>query len=156
MKELDTVEFEHHLLGRLTGIRRNNLVVQYRGIPYGRIPARFRQAVAIETLQPKDSHCAEYGPACPQIPQSPEAFGGLPAGAGERWYNEFSCLNLTVTAPLPSGGERPNCSSKLPVMVYVHGGGFAEGAHYGMVHGTWPVWTASQTTTSHLSNRIFV
>ena len=132
MKELTLFELEHPLLGRLTGLRRNKNVVQFRGIPYGRIPMRFRQAIPVEKLLPEELDCTKYGFACPQIEQGKDAFGGSIPGESERRYDEFSCLNLTVAAPFSSGGLE---YSNLPVMVYVHGGGFAEGAHYGMVHG---------------------
>lgn len=62
-----------------------------------------------------------------------EVFGGPLPGEDQRRYDEFSCLNLTVTAPAEL--LEPGCTKKVPVMVYVHGGGFVAGAHYGGPHG---------------------
>ena len=133
MKGIETFVFEHPLLGRLMGIRRNEDVVQFRGIPYGRIPLRFRQAVLVDALLPAERDCTNYSYACPQIEQALEPFGGPVPGESLRSYDEFSCLNLTITAPTPGTGSLG--ATKLPVMVYTHGGGFAQGAHYGAVHG---------------------
>ena len=54
MKESDLFELEHPLLGRLTALRRNENVVQFRGIPYGRIPMRYRQAISVERPLPHE------------------------------------------------------------------------------------------------------
>lgn len=61
-----------------------------------------------------------------------DAFGGPIHGEETRRYDEFACLNLTVTAPAML--LDPNCETKVAVMVYVHGGGFVEGAHHGGPH----------------------
>ncbi|RFU34812.1 hypothetical protein B7463_g1562, partial [Scytalidium lignicola] len=55
----------------------------------------------------------------------PSPVGGLIPGEGERKYEEFSCLNLTVNVPREClEGKKKD----VPVMVYVHGGAFKEGA----------------------------
>lgn len=133
MDELKLFEFKHPALGQLTGRRRQQNVVQFRGIPYGRVPARFRQAQLVTELSSNERICTEYGYACPQLKQTMEPLGGPLPGEHERRYDEFSCLNLTITAPV--SGLDGSSQTKVPVMVYVHGGGFAQGAHYGAVHG---------------------
>lgn len=61
-------------------------------------------------------------------------FGGPAPGEHDRYYDELLCLNLTVTAPIAAlAGFN---TAKIPILVYVHGGAFAQGAHYGAVHGT--------------------
>ncbi|KAH7166571.1 Alpha/Beta hydrolase protein [Dactylonectria macrodidyma] len=132
MDNLHSFEFEHPQLGRLVGRRRNEHVVQFRSIPFGRAPGRFRQAKLIDELSPKEKTCTEYTYACPQEEQSMEPFGGPLPGEDKRRYDEFSCLNLTVTAP--AALLEPGCTKKVPVMVYVHGGGLVVGAHYGGPH----------------------
>ncbi|EXA32045.1 hypothetical protein FOVG_16713 [Fusarium oxysporum f. sp. pisi HDV247] len=122
-------EFEHPQLGPIIGKKRNEHVVQFRSIPYGHVAARFRHATLISELPPKQRTFTEYGHACPQTEQGMEPFGGPILGDEKREYDEFTCLNLTITAPvsvLKSGSTQ-----KVPVMVYVHGGGFTVGAHYG-------------------------
>ncbi|KAF5539494.1 carboxylesterase type B [Fusarium mexicanum] len=122
-------EFQHPQLGPIIGRKRNEHVVQFRSIPYGHVTARFRHATLISELPPKQRTFTEYGHACPQTEQGMEPFGGPIPGNEKRQYDEFSCLNLTITAPmlaLESGSTQ-----KVPVMVYVHGGGFTVGAHYG-------------------------
>lgn len=61
------------------------------------------------TTQPK---------ACPQYPGDP-AFGDL---AAARYGTSEDCLTLSVLAP-----EATQPDAKLPVMVWVYGGGYAEG-----------------------------
>lgn len=48
---------EHKDLGQLIGLARGDDVVQFRGIPFATIPARFRQARLLESLpqQPFDA-----------------------------------------------------------------------------------------------------
>lgn len=129
-------QIEHPLLGRLIGRRRNDNVVQFRSIPFGFVPKRFRQAALVEELSSKQRICTDYMHACPQKEQTMDAFGGPllgEHGEDQRRYDEFSCLNLTVTAP--AALLDPECTRKVPVLVYVHGGGFTVGAHFGGPHG---------------------
>jgi hypothetical protein len=129
MNGIHTCDFEHPILGRLVGQRRNRNVVQFRSIPYASVPGRFRQAKLIEELSPKQRMCTDYTYVCPQQEQSMDAFGGPIPGEDQRKYDEFSCLNLTITAP--AALLEPGCTDSVPVMVYVHGGGFVTAAHYG-------------------------
>lgn len=87
----------------------------------------------LDELSPEQRVCTHYTYACPQPEQTMEPFGGPVLGEDVRRYNEFECLNLTVT--VPAALLNAPSPKKIPVMVYVHGGGFAEGAHYGAVHG---------------------
>ncbi|KAH6990071.1 Alpha/Beta hydrolase protein [Ilyonectria destructans] len=93
-------------------------IVQFRGIPYGKVTHRFADpdsAVHLPTLL----DCTKYGPRCPQVPVD---FGHLLRIPRDVVHptepeDEFKCLNLDVTIPkkyLFKGG-------RLPVMVWIHG-----------------------------------
>jgi hypothetical protein len=49
--------FKHKQLGAFVGLARGEDVVQFRGVPFASIPARFRQAQLLESLphQPFDA-----------------------------------------------------------------------------------------------------
>ena len=127
--------FLHASLGEVIGCVRNDNVVQFRSIPFGRIPARFRQAVPVAELLPAERDCTTFSYACPQIEQDYSVYGGPIPGEPFRRYDEFRCLNVTVTVPRYVLESSAKSSVRLPVMVYVHGGAFSEGAHYGRSQG---------------------
>lgn len=57
-------------------------------------------------------------------------------GERKRRYGEFDCLSLTISAPKDALGSVDG-KNPLPVMVYVHGGGFKVGAgHVSALHDT--------------------
>ena len=131
----EAFSFSHATLGSVTGITRTSSVVQFRSIPYGRVPARFRQSVAVDMLQSHERDCTEYGPSCPQIRQPTDAVGGPLLGENPIFYDEQRCLNLTVTAPREVLQRTPG-QAILPVMVHIHGGAFKEGSYITSVRGT--------------------
>ncbi|CAD6190683.1 unnamed protein product [Caenorhabditis auriculariae] len=89
----------------------------YLGIPYAKPPVgerRFKKPEAHERWEtPRD--CYQFGPRCPQ---NDEVVFSLLNAVGK---DEANCLTLNVFAPLWKSDEWPN---GLPVMVYIHGGGF--------------------------------
>ncbi|EIN08980.1 alpha/beta-hydrolase [Punctularia strigosozonata HHB-11173 SS5] len=88
---------------------------QFRGIKYATIPGRWRQSKLFTTYEP-GTNATKYGPICPQTP-----YHSLPEGlshATQPVSDEFNCLNLNITCP---GNLLP--TSRVPVMVWVHGGG---------------------------------
>jgi carboxylesterase type B len=130
--------FTHPLLGALTG--RISLstpnVVHFRSIPFATIPARFRQSILLDHVPSSHSRdFTHYGTGCPSLSETNqiEAAGGLLPGEKEKEFDEFDCLNLTISVPKDALGDE---GKKLPVMVYVHGGGFTVGsAHISALHG---------------------
>ncbi|MCJ1296497.1 hypothetical protein MMC34_008063 [Xylographa carneopallida] len=157
--DIESITFEHPAFGDITGrlnkkVEDDSLdvpaVAHFRSIPYATIPGRFKQSVLLADGLPEHyderpkGDFREYGYACPQIPQPYDAVGGKLPGEGDRRYDELKCLNLTVSAPyfnlrnVPVGRCESSAEKKLlPVMVYVHGGAFSEGAgHVSAMHET--------------------
>ena len=91
--------------GRFLGERVDG-VTRFRGIRYGRAE-RFRRAVAIPPSR-DPVRATAFGPACPQ--------------RGKYRPQSEDCLFLNIWTPQASTGAR------LPVMVYVHGGAYANGS----------------------------
>ncbi|WP_159605392.1 carboxylesterase/lipase family protein [Agromyces humi] len=91
--------------------------VEFRGIPYAAPPTgelRWTPPQPV-TAWSDTREAAAFAPVCPQGPPSP-------------WGQSEDCLYLNVTAP---AGDAASVGG-LPVIVYIHGGGFSygEGADY--------------------------
>ncbi|KAN0107684.1 alpha/beta-hydrolase [Russula decolorans] len=103
---------------------------QYRGIKYATIPARFRQS-RLFTSYRSSTDATRYGPICPQpkgktAEEELFAFSGTEPSMQNLKQIESECLNLNITCP---GGLTRE--SRLPVMVWIHGGGDrGSGSHW--------------------------
>jgi para-nitrobenzyl esterase len=93
----------------------------YKGIPYAAPPVGERRwkppqpALAWQGVR----DCFEFAAACPQ--KIPALFGSFPEMAIRAPFSE-DCLYLNVWAPAEHKSE------KLPVLYWIHGGGFVMGA----------------------------
>ena len=123
------VTVTHDTLGSLTGRHVRSNVVQFRSIPFATFPGRFRQSV-LRTELDDERDFTEFGYACPARHQTADYNGGPLPDEQPRKYDEFKCLNLSVSTPLAAigAGGDVKIDKKLPVLVYCHGGGFVEGA----------------------------
>ncbi|CZR55142.1 uncharacterized protein PAC_05028 [Phialocephala subalpina] len=133
-----TQTFTHPRLGPLTGLLSPSTpaVAHFRSIPYASTPARFRQSILLTSIPSAHSRdFTKYGTTCPCPPQMDqiEASGGPLEEEKERVYDEEGCLGLTIAVPT----EVLSTGRELPVMVYVHGGGFTVGSsHVSALHDT--------------------
>lgn len=103
-------------------------VSKFLGIPFASIPARFRQAVPINPRKESGVlDATSYGPYCPQpIGPARQLRTHLYAGRGDPSPNaasEFSCLTLNIYTPT----DAISSSAKLPVLLWIHGGGWTVG-----------------------------
>ena len=101
--------------GSITGFKKDGLKC-FLGIPYAAPPTgKLRWKAPADVIPWKGvKECTKYGAICPQPTTNPI----------KSWTDEMSedCLFLNVWSPAKSRDE------KLPVMVWVHGGGFYRGA----------------------------
>ncbi|HPO15304.1 MAG TPA: carboxylesterase/lipase family protein [Candidatus Hydrogenedentes bacterium] len=102
--------------GQVVGTRlggRNNVEV-FKGIPFAAPPVGQLRWQPPQPVVPWQGvrRCDEFGPSCPQSPRFLGTLGGK---------TSEDCLYLNVWRPAETNGE------KLPVMVWIHGGGFING-----------------------------
>lgn len=107
--------------GTVKGFTSDN-VAEFRGLPFGKIPARFRRAELVKSVS-GEFDATKYGPFPAQMPENSAmdlAFFGefsktFAAEEAGRTMSE-DCLNLNIVTPKNAIGK-----SKLPVMVWLYG-----------------------------------
>lgn len=103
--------------GRIRGFKLDSTYI-FHGIQYARAK-RFHQPVEPETWEGiKDA--LTYGPVCPML--TPEAAMGELMVPHRYWVKHEECLYLNVWS------QSLKSNAKKPVMVWLHGGGFAMGS----------------------------
>ncbi|KAH8676544.1 Alpha/Beta hydrolase protein [Tricladium varicosporioides] len=121
---------KHSELGTLLGQpSETGKSTQYRGIKFAIVPSRWSDPIL--NTQPLSSDtpydATKYGPSCPQHPAGfsydLSLVGDVVLEKKEVETDEFDCLNLVITVPGSIQWKG------LPVMVWVHGGGFSVGAN---------------------------
>ncbi|KAH0293742.1 alpha/beta-hydrolase, partial [Aureobasidium sp. EXF-3399] len=127
---------EHPLLGPLQGVAVTDKFTQFRSIPYGTVKQRFARSEMLMDVPrrkqlttkpvPKETYdVTERGPQSIQPLESAHMdakSNQLPDDVEEQDQSE-QCLRLTITVPKDATPE-----SKLPVVVFIHGGAFFLGS----------------------------
>ncbi|KAK8182027.1 Alpha/Beta hydrolase protein, partial [Phyllosticta capitalensis] len=124
----DSASFKHPALGQVRGKARDDTgVVQFLGIKYTNLKDRFAPAELIEEAHGVDA--TKYGLPVISPPDSCDSEQKFiqetlpkPADA-PKVQSDIDGLNLNVT--VPSLQEK-----NLPVLVFIHGGGFRQGANW--------------------------
>ncbi|KAG0067562.1 hypothetical protein BGZ89_005917 [Linnemannia elongata] len=109
-------------IGQLQGWRDQN-AFRFLGIPYAEAPIGERRFAAPVARAPFTTtrDATIYGHICPQTPRSKGLVPGILSWLENSATEDEDCLNLNVFTPsLKGSGFAP-----LPVMLYLHGGGFA-------------------------------
>ncbi|XP_014558628.1 hypothetical protein COCVIDRAFT_14301 [Bipolaris victoriae FI3] len=117
---------QHPRLGVLEGLTSGN-VVQFHGIKYGSLDHRFGTPKMYSGQKSSGVvNARKLGLPVPDFPP----------------HSDTECLNLSVT--IPNDGAR--AGKKLPVFVFIHGGGLAFGS------GTWPQYDQAKIVGRYRTN----
>ena len=104
-------------IGKIIGQCKENLIT-IKGVPYAKAK-RFEMPVMVEKVD--ELEAKEPGPACPQ--HSDPYFEAILGGNGiKQLQQDENCQSLSIYRPKDHEGMN------LPVMVWIHGGGYIGGA----------------------------
>ena len=134
-KSVDQATLRHVQNGAIVG-HSDEKTLAWSGIPFAKAPVgplRWRAPLPPESWT-GTRDASQYGSSCPQV--NMEASLGLRGkrldAAGYLNSVEYSgnedCLYLNVRAPRPAPGHEAGATQRLPVMVFIHGGGNISGS----------------------------
>ncbi|KAL5591976.1 hypothetical protein FOVSG1_010865 [Fusarium oxysporum f. sp. vasinfectum] len=125
-------------------------IEEFRGIPYARVPGRWEHSQLRDRLPQDVFDATENGPRCPtEHKGNSQAYQSYLPYPDDR-EDEFECLNLLIMRPSKEALANHSLdaeTTQLPVLVWIHGGGFTDGA------ATDPVWDPSRIVLRGLSKR---
>lgn len=113
---------------QVRGVSSPQGVAKFLGIPFARVVQRFSlaQRIDLSSLGPS-LDATQFGSRCPQsFNHGPQRRKHLYQGVSlpvNHPASEHDCLNLNIYTPANAISE----SSKLPVLVWIHGGGWVFG-----------------------------
>ncbi|KAK6428732.1 hypothetical protein LTR95_015124 [Oleoguttula sp. CCFEE 5521] len=127
---MSTSQYSHPSIGDFTGSRRDG-ILQFLGVQYATLADRFAPPILKEypVNVPTPVDATKHGP---QVNPGGADFEfkllqqSLPYDASTVQTSETECLNLNITVPADSNGKP--IAKKLPVLVFIHGGGFMNGS----------------------------
>ncbi|KUI72129.1 Neuroligin-4, Y-linked [Cytospora mali] len=133
---LNTMILEHPSVGQIHGIQPEELphVEQYLGIQYAKLANGLARGTPVETYS-TPVQAAQIGPLPVADPKNCDDEHLMLQHALPRPEYSFSdteCLTLNIS--VPSLEARAETTGLLPVVVFVHGGGFVTGS------ANWPQW----------------
>ncbi|KAM3521580.1 hypothetical protein NHJ13051_006160 [Beauveria bassiana] len=122
---------------------------EFRGIPYAQASRRWEHARLRDQLPSDVFDATKNGPRCPAPEGDTRLFQSyLPfPDVGQ---DEFECLNLFVVRPSAAALAMHSIdaeTTQLPVLIWIHGGGFKDGA------GTDPVWDPARLVLRSVRNK---
>ncbi|ERF71125.1 hypothetical protein EPUS_09148 [Endocarpon pusillum Z07020] len=129
---------------QIVGIRSSHSsdVEEFRGIPYGIVTERWESPKLADHLPCDSFDGSRHGPKCPQPaePNNTEIFQSHLDYSSEVAESELDCLNLFIARPSAAALHQAGSTGEdgLPVMVWIHGGGYGYGA------GSDPPWDPSR------------
>ncbi|ROW15694.1 hypothetical protein VPNG_02190 [Cytospora leucostoma] len=144
----ETVTLEHPSVGQIHGVKpeKHPQVEQYLGIQYATLANQFARGTPVETY-PAPIQATKTGPLPVAEPGNCDVEHELLQHALPHPDYEFSdteCLTLNVT--VPSQDVRVKAARPLPVVVFVHGGGFVTGS------ANWPQWQLTRLVERSVEN----
>jgi para-nitrobenzyl esterase len=112
--------------GTVAGAELDRGILAFKGMRYAESPTGARRFLPPAPLVPWDGifDASAFGPSCPQ-PRT------RPTGWSHEVSEDEDCLRLNVWTPRTEASRRP-------VMLFLHGGGFAIGS------GSWPVYDGAR------------
>ncbi|KAL2684526.1 hypothetical protein Neosp_005604 [[Neocosmospora] mangrovei] len=125
-------------------------IEEFRGIPYAHVPGRWEHSRLRDCLPRDIFDATENGPRCPaQGKGDTRSFQSYLPYPDDR-QDEFECLNLFIVRPSKEALAKHDIdaeTTRLPVLIWIHGGGFIDGAS------TDPVCDPSRLVLRSLSNK---
>src|SRR5277367_4917064 len=108
--------------GKVSGFVTGN-VAEFRGVPFGSIPARFRRGELVNSVPGGTFDATKWGPYPAQAPEDNAGALFLFGDYVKTFFVEEEgrpmgedCLNLNIVTPKEAIGRK-----KLPVMVWIYG-----------------------------------